>query len=210
MDRFEKIEKKLEGFIRKYYTNELLKGVILFFAFGVLYFLVTLLIEYFFWLSSAGRTVLFWLFVGVEIALLAKFIVLPLARLFKLSKGINFKDAAQMIGNYFPEVSDKLINTLQLKNEVEDSELMLASIEQKSASLEPIPFKLAIDFKKNVKYLKYAAIPIVVFLLANFLGKDAVFSSSYERVVNYTEAYEPPAPFSFFVVNESLKAIENR
>ena len=210
MNRFEKIENKLESFIRKYYTNDLLRGIILFFAFGVLYFLATLLIEYFFWLSPAGRTVLFWLFIAVEVALLAKFIVLPLARLFKLSKGINYKDAAQIIGNHFPEVSDKLINTLQLHKESGDSELMLASIEQKSEELEPIPFSLAIDFKKNAKYLKYAAIPIVVFLIANYAGKESVFSSSYERVVNYNEAYEPPAPFSFFVVNEDLQAIENK
>ncbi|WP_299213872.1 hypothetical protein [uncultured Dokdonia sp.] len=210
MNKFKNIEQKLERFIRKYYTNELLKGTILFFAFGVLYFLVTLLIEYFFWLSPAGRTVLFWLFIGVEVALLAKFIILPLARLFKLSKGIDYKDAAQMIGNYFPEVSDKLINTLQLHSISQDSELMLASIEQKSQELAPIPFRLAINFKKNIKYLKYAAIPIVVFLIANYVGKDEVFSSSYKRVVNYNEAYEPPAPFSFFVVNENLKAVENR
>jgi len=210
MNRFKKIEQKLEGFIRKYYLNELLRGAILFFAFGVLYFLVTLLIEYFFWLNPGGRTVLFWLFIIVEIILLAKFVVIPLARLFKLSKGINYNDAAAIIGNHFPEVSDKLVNTLQLKSESENSELMLASIEQKSEQLEPIPFKLAINFKKNIKYLKYAAIPVVVFLIANYFGKEKVFSSSYERVVNYNEAYEPPAPFSFFVVNESLQAIENQ
>ena len=209
-NRFEKIEKKLEGFIRKYYTNELLRGAILFFALGLLYFLITLLIEYFFWLSPAGRTVLFWVFIAVEVALLIKFIAVPLSRLFKLSKGINYKDAASLIGNYFPEVSDKLINTLQLHNEVTDSELMLASIEQKSEELEPIPFRLAIDFKKNKKYLKYAAIPVVIFLIANYAGKEKVFSTSYERVVNYNEAYEPPAPFSFYVVNESLQAIENK
>lgn len=209
-NRFDKIEKKLEGFIRKYYTNELLRGLILFFAFGLLYFLLTLLIEYFFWLSPSGRTVLFWLFITVEVALLVKFIVVPFTRLFKLSKGINFNDAAGIIGNHFPEVSDKLTNTLQLKSEADGSELMLASIEQKSEDLEPIPFRLAIDFKKNVKYLKYAAIPIIVFLIANYTGKEKVFSSSYERVVNYNEAYEPPAPFSFFVINEDLEAIENK
>ncbi len=38
-NRFEKIEKKLEGFIRKYYTNELLRGAILFFALGLILFL---------------------------------------------------------------------------------------------------------------------------------------------------------------------------
>ena len=210
INRFENIEKKLEGFIRKYYTNELLRGAILFFAFGLLYFLITLLVEYFFWLSPAGRTVLFWLFVGVEVALLIKFIAVPLARLFKLSKGINYKDAASLIGSHFPEVSDKLINTLQLHNESTDSELILASIEQKSEELEPIPFRLAIDFKKNAKYLKYAAVPVLIFFIANYAGKEKVFSSSYERVVNYNEAYEPPAPFSFFVVNENLQAIENK
>ncbi len=210
MNRFEKIESKLEGFIRKYYTNELLRGAILFFALGVLYFLLTLLIEYFFWLSPSGRTVLFWLFIGVEVALLVKFIALPLARLFKLSKGINYKDAAQIIGSHFPEVNDKLVNTLQLHSLAQDSELMLASVEQKSEELAPIPFSLAIDFKKNARYLKYAAIPIGVFLIANVTGKEKIFSSSYERVVNYSEAYEPPAPFSFFVVNQKLQAIENR
>lgn len=210
MNKFSNIENKLEGFIRKFYTNALLRGLILFFAFGVLYFLITLLIEYFFWLSSAGRTVLFWVFIAVEVGLLAKFIILPLARLFKLSKGIDYTSAAQMIGDYFPEVSDKLLNTLQLKHGGETSELMLASIEQKSQELEPIPFTLAIDFKKNAKYLKYAAIPVLVFLIANFAGKEEVFKTSYERVVNYNEAYEPPAPFQFFVVNEDLKAIENK
>jgi hypothetical protein len=210
MNKFNNIERKLEAFIKKYYTNELLKGAILFFAFGALYFLITLLVEYFFWLRPTARTVLFWVFVVVELGLLVKFIAIPLARLFKLSKGISFNDAAHMIGEHFPEVSDKLTNTLQLHREAGDSELMLASVAQKSASLEPIPFKLAIDFKKNAKYLKYALIPIVLFLIANYGGNEAVFSSSYKRVVNFSEAYEPPAPFDFYVVNEKLTGIENK
>ena len=179
-------------------------------AFGALYFLITLLIEYFFWLRPAARAILFWVFVAVEVALLIKFVAIPLARLFKLSKGISYDHAAQIIGSHFPEVEDKLLNTLQLHKEAGQSELMLASVEQKSASLEPIPFSLAIDFKKNAKYLKYALIPIVVFLIANYGGKEQVFSSSYKRVLNYTEAYEPPAPFEFYVVNENLEGIENK
>lgn len=210
MNKFNNIERKIEAFIKKYYTNELLKGAILFFAFGALYFLITLLIEYFFWLRPAARTVLFWAFVVVELALLIKFIAIPLARLFKLSKGISYDQAAAMIGSHFPEVKDKLLNTLQLHSEAGDSELMLASVAQKSASLEPIPFKLAIDFKKNAKYLKYAIIPVIIFLIANYGGKEKVFSSSYERVLNYTEAYEPPAPFEFYIVNEKLQGIENK
>lgn len=209
-DNFKHIQGKLEQFIKRYYTNELLKGAILFFAIGLLYFMATLLIEYFLWLNPTARTILFWVFIAVEISLFAKFIAFPLAKLFKLQKGINYEDASQIIGNHFPEVNDKLLNVLQLNQNTQQSELLVASIEQKSAELSPIPFKLAVNFNKNTKYLKYAAIPIVILVLSFLTGKINWFSDSYERVVNYNTAYEPPAPFQFFVVNEDLKAIENK
>ncbi|MGB1211093.1 MAG: DUF4175 family protein, partial [Lacinutrix venerupis] len=210
MSNFKNIQTKLEQFIKKYYTNELIKGAILFFSIGLLYLLITLLIEHFLWLNSTARTILFWLFIAVEVALFIKFIVIPLAKLFKLQKGINYEDASLIIGSHFPEVNDKLLNVLQLKNSNSDSELLLASINQKSSELTPVPFKLAINFKKNTKYLKYAAIPLAIILITAVSGKLNWFSDSYERVVNYQTAYEPPAPFQFFVLNESLQAVENK
>jgi len=210
VSNFSNIQSKLEQFIAKYYTNELIKGAILFFSIGLLYFLATLLIEHLLWLNSVGRTVLFWLFVIVELFLFVKFIVIPISRLLKLQKGIDYLDASKMIGNHFPEVNDKLLNVLQLHQNKNESELLIASIEQKSADLTPIPFKLAINFKKNVKYLKYAVIPVIILMLAFVTGKFNWFSDSYERIVNYQIAYEPPAPFEFFVLNSSLQALENQ
>ncbi|MDX1471584.1 MAG: hypothetical protein R3213_08825, partial [Flavobacteriaceae bacterium] len=210
MDNFNLIKQKLEQFIKRYYVNELLKGAILFFAIGLLYLLLTLAVEYFLWLNPTSRTILFWSFVVVELALFIKFILLPLFKLFKLQKGIGYFEASHLIGKHFPEVNDKLLNVLQLKNHTQESELLLASINQKSAELTPVPFKLAIDFKKNAKYLKYAAIPVIIVLITLALGKVNWFSESYERVVNYDKAYEPPAPFQFFVRNEELRAIENK
>ncbi|PWH83910.1 hypothetical protein DIS18_04980 [Algibacter marinivivus] len=210
MSNFKVIQNKLEAFIRRYYTNELLKGVILFFAIGLLYFLFTLFLEHILWLNTTSRTVLFWLFIAVELGLLIKFIFIPLAKLFKLQKGINYEAASRIIGKHFPEVDDKLLNVLQLHDEDSDSELLLASIEQKSSELKPVPFKLAVNFKKNLGYLKYAAIPVAILLFAFITGNFNWFSDSYERVVHYKTAYEPPAPFQFFVVNEDLSAIENK
>ncbi len=210
MNNFSNIQTKLEQFVAKYYTNELIKGAILFFSIGLLYFLVTLLIEHLLWLNSTGRSLLFWLFIVVELFLFIKFIAIPISRLLKLQKGIDYLDASKIIGNHFPEVNDKLLNVLQLNQNKTESELLLASIEQKSAELNPIPFKLAINFKKNVKYLKYAVIPIIILMLAFVTGKFNWFSDSYERVVNYQTAYEPPAPFEFFVLNENLQALENQ
>ncbi|MBT8245426.1 MAG: hypothetical protein HKP48_05585 [Winogradskyella sp.] len=209
MSNFKTIQAKIQQFIKKFYTNELLKGAILFFAIGVLYFMITLLVEYFLWLSPTLRTALFWLFIMVEATLFTKFIIIPLAKLFNIRKGIDFETASKLIGNHFPEVDDKLLNVLQLNQSEHQSDLLLASIEQKSAELQPIPFQTAINFKSSLKYLRYAAIPVIILLLSFVTGKINWFSDGYERVVNYQTAYEPPAPFQFFVVNDKLQAIEN-
>ncbi len=210
MNTFESILVKLEQFIRKYYTNELIKGTILFFAIGLLYLIATLLIEHYLWLSQTGRTLLFWIFVLAETSLFLRFIAFPLAKLFKLQKGIDFAQASKIIGNHFPQVNDKLLNLLQLKENNQESELLLASIEQKSQEMQPIPFVNAVNFKQNLKYLKYAAIPVVIVLIFAVTGNTGIFSSSYERVLNYKTAYEPPAPFTFLVLEDHLNAIENK
>lgn len=210
MRSFSNIRAKLEKFITKYYTNELIKGGILFFSLGLLYFLFTLLIEHFLWLDPTRRSILFWLFIAVELFLFIKFIAIPISRLLKLQKGIDYEYASKLIGNHFPEVNDKLLNVLQLNQNKTDSELLLASIEQKSVELTPIPFKLAINLKKNLQYLKYAVIPVIILVLAFVTGKFNWFSDSYERVVNYQTAFEPPPPFEFFVLNDNLLALENQ
>lgn len=210
MSTFNIIQQKLEEFIKKYYTNELIKGAILFFAIGLLYLLITLLVEYFLWLNPLGRRILFWAFIVVELALFVRFIAFPLAKLFKLQKGIDYEEASKIIGNHFPQVNDKLLNVIQLNQNRRESELLAASIDQKATELQPVPFKSAVNFKKNAKYLKYAAIPVLVFLLFSVLGGMDIFSSSYKRVVHYDTAFEPPAPFTFIVMNDDLNAVENK
>ena len=210
MSSFSIIQQKLEAFIRKYYTNELIKGAILFFAIGLLYLLMTLLVEYFLWLNSFGRRLLFWTFVIFELALFLRFIAFPLAKLFKFRKGIDYEDASRIIGDHFPQVSDKLLNVIQLNQNRKESELLAASIDQKATELQPVPFQSAVNFKKNAKYLKYAAIPVLIFILFSSLGGLDIFSSSYTRVVHYDTAFEPPAPFSFIIMNENLNSIEGK
>ncbi len=202
------IQQKLHGFIRKYYTNELIKGSILFAAFGLLYFLFTLLVEYFLWLKPTARTLLFWVFIGVELALLVKYIFIPVFKLIGFSKGISTTDAAKIIGVHFNNIDDKLLNMIQLQKSDMRSELALASIAQKAENLQPIPFQNAIQFSKNTKYLKYLLIPLAIWLITLLSGKKEVLSDSYNRVLNYQQAYMPPAPFSFEITNPSLQVIE--
>lgn len=201
---------KLEAFIKRFYTNELIKGIILFVGLGLLYFLFTILVEYFLWLPTSGRTILFWLFVGVQVFLLLRFILFPLFKLFKLQKGINYEQASVIIGNHFSQVNDKLTNFLQLSNQTESSELLLASINQKAEALSPVPFSNAINFNKNKKFLPYALVPILLLALFFISGNSNIISQGLDRVVNYNTKYVSPAPFQFVVLNKDLVTQQNK
>ena len=204
------IYSKLEQFIKKFYTNELLRGTIFFVGIGLIYFLFTLFIEYFLWLKPAARTVLFWTFIAVELFLLLRFILFPTFKLFKLQKGINYDDASKIIGNHFSEVGDKLTNFLQLSQDTNISELLLASIDQKANTLQPIPFGNAINFGKNKKFLPLAIIPILFFAFFYLSGNSNFISQSFNRVVHYKEQFLPPAPFEFQVLNKNLQTEQNQ
>jgi hypothetical protein len=207
------IYQKLEAFIRKFYTNELIRGTILFIGLGLLYFLFTLFVEYFLWLKPMGRTILFWTFIGVEVYLLFRFILFPLFKLFKLQKGINYNQASAIIGNHFNEVSDKLTNFLQLSNPNEHqikSELLIASIEQKANALQPIPFGNAINYNGNKKYFTLALVPILLFAFFFVSGNSNMISQSLNRVVHFNSAFLPPAPFKFVVLNSNLQTEQGK
>ena len=208
MNEFPKITQKLRQFSLKFYTNELIRGSILFFSFGIIYLFFILFIEYFLWLKPLLRTILFWIFIFVELFLLTKFILFPVFKIVGLKKGISFEESSKIIGRHFPEVGDKLLNILQLKQQSSQSDLLLASINQKSASLQPIPFVKAIDYSKNKKYLKYGLIPFFIWVLSSISGTNDALTKSLERVVNYKTAYSPPTPFSFLLISTKLQVVQ--
>ena len=204
------IYQKLESFIKKFYTNELVRGTIFFVGIGLLYFIFTLFVEYFLWLKPTARTVLFSVFIVVELFLLFRFICFPLFKLFKLQKGIDYKDASTIIGNHFSEVGDKLTNFLQLSQDKNKSELLLASIDQKANTLQPVPFGNAINLGNNKKYLPLAIIPILFFAFFYLSGNSNFISQSLNRMVHFKQQFLPPAPFEIVVLNTNLQTEQNK
>ena len=210
MENSKIIYQKLESFINKYYTNQLLKGIIFFIGIGLLYFIFTLFVEYFLWLKPAARTVLFCTFVLVEFFLFFRFICFPLFKLSKLQKGIDYEEASIIIGNHFGEIEDKLTNFLQLSYDKNKSELLAASIDQKANTLQPIPFGNAINLGNNKKYLPLAIIPILFFAFFYLSGNSNLISQSLNRVVHFKQQFLPPAPFEFEVLNKNLQTEQNK
>lgn len=208
MNYYNDIHDKLQNFIKKYYTNEIIKGGIFFLFFGMLYLFITLFIEYFLWLEPLGRTILFWVFIGIESLLLFRFILIPVFKLLGIRKGISDLEASRIIGTHFKEVDDKLLNVIQLKSTGLKNELLEASIEQKSKDLKPIHFRKAIVFKKNVTHLRYLVIPLLIWFIIGITGNNSIFTQSLNRVVHHQTAFAPPAPFYFEVINDKLETVQ--
>jgi len=203
--------RKIDEFIRKYYKNQLIRGLLYSLAALGTYFILMVLLEYFSWFNTSIRSILFYTFLLVAAFILGRFIILPVAHISRLGKIIDHEKAADIIGRHFSEVKDVLLNTLQLHNlesqSKESSDLIQASIDQKIKHLQPIPFTDAVDLKKNRKYLRYA-LPPVIFLLAALLISPSLILAPSKRIINHNVVFERPAPFSIRVLNEKLQAVQ--
>lgn len=190
--------------------NRLIKGGLLFLAFGLLILLGVLGVEYFFWLNSMGRLLLFAFLIGMELFLLWRYILVPLFYITKLKKGISDKYASLIIGRHFSEIGDRLYNLLELAENDNKTELLQASIIQRSEDLRVFGFAKAIQIKDSLKSFRYILIPVFVLILIWLSGSLKAFTSSYERVLHYDLAYEPPAPFQFRLLTEELSTLEKQ
>ncbi len=209
MNSYQDILAKLESFTKRFYTKQLIKGTLLFLSLGLLFWIVVMSLEFLLWLNQGWRLALFWLFVLVELFLLYRFIAVPLLYLFKIRKGIGNKEASQLIGKHFSQVDDKLYNLLELSENPNRSDLLMASIEQRSKSLGTVPFSEAINFQESYRYAKYIIIPLVLLGFIWVTGNIVSFFNSYDRVVNYDLAYERPAPFAFSILNDKLEVLDS-
>ena len=196
----------MDKFIRKYYKNRMIKGIIYALALLLSLFLVIVLLESFGYFSKPVRAFLFWFYLVSAGAILVYYVAVPLAKMFRLGKVISYDEAARIVGNHFPEVSDKLLNLIQLQRESQSASdsLLTAAIEQKTAQLKPVPFQQAIDLKVNKKYLKFAAIPLVIIVVLLCISPTLLTEPSH-RISHYNTAFERPAPFRFVVENASLE-----
>ena len=143
---------KIERFIRKFYLNRLIQGALIGFVLLIALFLIINGIEYFSWLPQKGRLVLLLLFILGSLFVAIFYFIIPIVNLIRFRKKMSDEQASVIIGKFFPEISDKLLNTIQLSNELSqnaDNELLIATIEQRTENLKPINFSDAVNLKEN-------------------------------------------------------------
>jgi hypothetical protein len=166
------------------------------------------LIEYFVYLSSELRKVLFFGFILFGGLLTLQFILLPLLKLLHIIKPIDIKTSSGIIQKHFKDIKDKLLNIIEL-SEINDpiysNEIVLASIDQKINELSVFDFSKAVQFKNLRLVLGYFLISLL-FTATVFVVNKSIFTTAPQRIIHYNTQFIKPAPFEFQLLNTELKA----
>ncbi|MDR0789777.1 MAG: hypothetical protein LBO06_03165 [Bacteroidales bacterium] len=200
---------KLEDFIAKYYKNKAIRGGI-YSAIGlIIFFLGFNIMEFYGYNSSVVRTVIFWCYIVLAIGVAVCLIGYPIVKIWLGRRRLSYAEAAKMIGKFFPEIDDKLLNLLELKQQLSetDNQLLEASIKQKTSSLSPIPFVKAIDKTKTRKYGKGLCITLLAFGIIA-LSFPQLISEPTHRYIKHSDYFSKPSPFSFLLQTKRLEVVQ--
>ncbi len=203
----ERIHEKINSFKKKYYLNIFVRGALLSLAILISYFLVAALLEYNLWLGPWVRFLIFTAFFAVAILCLFLYLKEPIKWWFA-KRGIDEEQSAKIIGDYVPQVKDRLLNLIQLSAPRNKSALAYASVAQKSKEFESVSFDGFLDINQNKKYLKYLLIPLFIVIAILLLNRN-ILTQSTNRLVHFNRQYSPQAPFNFVVDDASLYAFFN-
>ncbi len=201
---------KLDRFIRYYYRTRALKGLTLFAVYFILTVILVSVAQYLGHFSIGIRTFIFNTLLGLSMVFFSGFVLFPLLKIFKISKIISYENAAQIISNHFSEIQDKLLNTLELyrlgKQSPYSTDLLMASIEQRTNQLSPFPFTEAIDVKRLFRYLLIFFLSLITAVIL-FTAKPMIFNQGTKPILQHSVYFENPAPFSFRLLNDSLTVL---
>lgn len=198
---------KTERFVKKYYVNRLIQGVLIGAALWIVFYLLVNTLEYFSWFSSNIRLALLILLIIGSVLVATVYFAIPLVNLIRYRKKMSHEQAALLIGKFFPDVRDKLLNTLQLSDSLTEdasNELLVATIEQRTAQLTPVRFTDAIDLKGNLRYL-YIFLGLLFVLLALMLFLPRFAVQPAQRIINFEQEFEKPLPFSVRLSQEAIE-----
>ena len=205
----ESLIKQLKDYKKKFYKNKAIKGAIILLGGLLVAFLLINTIEFSAHLSRTGRAILFYSFLTSFLGASYWLVVRHLLVMSSDNKQMTNEEAARQIGKHFPEVSDKLLNVIQLeKLSDKQSELLIASIQQKSIKLQKVPFVNAIDIGANKRYFKYSYIPALIIILL-FIFVPQFITESSTRIIKYNNDFQPEAPFSFVIDENSLEGFKD-
>ncbi|WP_343334213.1 DUF4175 family protein [Draconibacterium aestuarii] len=187
---------------------QLVKGLVLSAIILLLLYTVFSVVEYFVYLSSDVRKLIFYGLIIFSTLLILQFVGIPVLRLLHILKPIDLKSSSSLIQKHFSDIKDKLLNIIELADFNDNkysNEIVLASIDQKINELKVFDFNDAVQFK-NIRNIGMYLIISILMMVGIAVSNKNVFTDSTNRLLHYNQEFVKPAPFAFELINTSLKA----
>ncbi len=146
------------------------------------------------------RTIVWWAGIGLAGLSAGMLIVPPVLRLVGLLATESHEQLALRVGRAYPDVNDTLCNALQLTRQPDlGGELAEAAFEGVAAATEPLDFSVVIDRRPARMAALWMVLSCLSVTTALTVLPDS-FGSAWHRLVDHTNSYLPPAPFTLTIV----------
>lgn len=198
MSHYSQLEFKLEQYIRAYHSKELIRGAFIVFASAILSSLLLVGFEYYIGFTPFLKKILLASYSLAFFGLAIVYLALPLLALLNVYGRKNSFFYAELIGNQYQSIADKLINYIHLKQS--DSELALLAAELKNVELAKIPFE-----KKVIRWNDFKIPGLFFFTSLVVIGSVSLLNPSIlntggKQLLDVNTYYEY-IPFEFSVNN---------
>ncbi|HPB19545.1 MAG TPA: hypothetical protein PLC00_02080, partial [Bacteroidales bacterium] len=199
-----KIINILEKFAKKFYLNNLIKGLFWFILFSVSLLFVLSTIENLFWLNSTFRLILLILLIISLTTFFSYYIALPVLRYFGLLREKSYKDFALLLGNY-SNTDDKILSALELfeLNELNKNELLLNELSRRSNELSKINIKNFFNIKEYYKWIIGNISILAIFFTLSFTFPKQ-FINPLVRISNYNKIFPKDYGFRVNILNTNF------
>lgn len=197
---------KINSYRNRFYLYKIAEGFFITISLLLILFTLFSILEFFIYLNSYLRKIIFYGFILFGSLLIIQFIAFPFLKLLHILKPVDIKRSAKFIQNYFPEIKDKLLNVIELSGISESNysiDILKASIDQKIEELKVFNFKKAVQFK-NLKMVIIHFILSIIISFSIYLVNSSIYVEPVKRIVNYNTAFTKPAPFLFHLINKKL------
>jgi len=163
--------------------------------------LVVVAVEAGLWLGTTPRIALAICIALGTLAVIGIYLGRPIGQLLGLVDPPSEEAVARSIGEKYPEVSDRLLNLLQLaqgRRSHAPEEMIDRAVERLGSEVDRVPFEEVETFDRARYAARLASLPVVA-VLAFLLAAPSTFLDASQRLLTPTTHYQRPAPFALSV-----------
>ncbi|MCX6143382.1 MAG: hypothetical protein NTZ35_09190 [Ignavibacteriales bacterium] len=206
---------RLSATRKRQHSVELRANILSFCTIVILALVAATLLELGFRLDSSGRTAVFFFIFALTGLLFLWYVGRPVLKALGVLRSADDFELATIVGASFPQIHDRLLNLLQLHQEIVagkslySPELVDASFQDLADNIRDLDFTASINTSPVLRSVKLFAVSFFGSLLLVF-ASPGQFVDSLFRIIHYNREFVSPAEFALEVTPGNSEVIKGQ